>query len=453
MERFVGAMLEAHKLSKCYHLWNRPVDRLVTGVLQTIGDMPFLPTSARRSFRGLTSQLSRPFHALKEVSFSLDRGESLGIIGRNGSGKSTLLQILAGTLTPTSGRFSVDGRVAALLELGSGFNPEFSGKENVILQAALAGLSPEASNTHLAEVEEFAAIGDFIDQPVKTYSSGMMVRLAFATQTILRPDIFIVDEALSVGDIFFQAKCARFFQQRLAEGMSLLFVSHDLASIKTLCRRALVLDGGKAAFLGPSADAISHYHHLHSMIGRVERGPELHESAALNFKASHLERRNWTSTNEIGSREVEIIHCRVCDEMGGETRSFRVGEAFSVQVFVQSYTDVQQLQFAMELSTRHNFVVYGVSSLHLGHGYESLVNKEIKSFKVSFEPILGAGDYFIDVAVGCGDRGDGAPTHHFHRVACIASISVRPSGLRPSFLGPVNLGAQMEVSREYTPLG
>jgi lipopolysaccharide transport system ATP-binding protein len=442
----VGPILEANKLSKSYHLWNRPSDRLVAAALQAGASIPLLPQPVARRLGARADRLSRTFIALNDVSLSLHRGESLGIIGRNGSGKSTLLQIVAGTLTPSSGDCRVHGRVAALLELGSGFNPEFSGRENVILQAALAGVTPEATKSHLQEVEEFAAIGEFIDQPVKTYSSGMMVRLAFATQTILRPDIFIVDEALAVGDIFFQAKCARFFQQRLAAGMSLLFVSHDLTSVKTLCRNALVLDSGNMTFFGPSADAISHYHHLHSGQGRQDRReaqpkPDAPHSGVLRVG----QRRNWSPTTEIGSREAEIIHCRVCDDAGAETRSFGVGEGFSIEIFVEAHTAIEHLQFALEISTRQNLVVYGVSSIHLGIAYESLTANEIKSFIVTFEPVLGAGDYFVDVALGCGDRGDGAPTHHVHRVAHIAAISLRHTGLRPSFLGAANLGARMTI--------
>jgi len=442
-------LIKANGLAKCYHLWNRPADRLLAASLDTLADSFFCPAILASRLTARAQKLSRPFFALQNVSFNLNAGESLGIIGRNGSGKSTLLQILAGTLTPTSGDFSVHGRVAALLELGSGFNPEFTGRENVLLQAALAGFARSAALAHFEEVADFAAIGDFIDQPVKTYSSGMMVRLAFATQTILRPDIFIVDEALAVGDIFFQAKCARFFQQRLAEGMSLLFVSHDLTSVKTLCRQALVLDGGKPAFLGDSASAVSHFHHMHS---------KREETTVISSVASNTGRvpdeagiplgailRNWQSSNEIGSREAEVIYCRIGGKGDGECRSFVVGEPFWVEVFVQGNRGVGQVQFAMEIADRHNHVIYGVSSVHLGIDYQTIAANQTMSFKVWLEPLLGAGDYLIDVALGCGDRGDGAPSQHVHRVAGIATVSFRHGGLRPTFLGPANLQARMEL--------
>jgi lipopolysaccharide transport system ATP-binding protein len=442
-----GALIEAHSVTKCYHLWRRPADRLAAGMMGALGGVPFAPGILRRQLANRAQKLSRPFHALRDISFTLQRGESLGIIGRNGSGKSTLLQILAGTLAPTSGQFVVRGRVAALLELGSGFNPEFTGRENVLLQAALAGLSRAEAEAHFEEVADFAAIGEFIEQPVKMYSSGMMVRLAFATQTILRPDLFIVDEALAVGDVFFQAKCAQFFRERLNAGMSLLFVSHDLVSVKALCRNALVLDGGRAAFLGDSAAAVSHYHHLFSSGGRATPGGRNASVNEAKLPPGAL-RRNWPATVEIGSRDAEIIHCRICDGSGTECRSFAAGEGFSVQIFAQGIRDVHQLQFAIELSDRHNRVVYGISTVHLGLDYQSLKPGEMMVVEASFEPRLGVGDYLLDVALGVGDRGDGAPAEHVHRVAHIASVSVRHAGPQPRFLGPVDLGARFEIRRD-----
>lgn len=447
MQTTVAPIIEAKKLSKCYHLWNRPVDRLLAGSFQTLAQTPFCPAGLAHHFSRRAGKLGRPFFALENVSITVEPGESLGIIGRNGSGKSTLLQILAGTLTPTSGEFAVRGRVAALLELGSGFNLEFTGRENVLLQTALAGVSSKDTMTHFEEVADFAAIGEFIDQPVKTYSSGMMVRLAFATQTILRPKIFIVDEALAVGDIFFQAKCARFFQQRLAEGMSLLFVSHDLTSVKTLCRHTLVLDRGRTAFYGDSAAAVSHFHHLHSsatfQATSVREAAPVPSQEKLTLPPGAV-RRNWEATDEIGSREAEVIFCRVCDQRGQECRSFAVGESFAVEVYIEGNQSVDHLQFAIEVTDRHNHVIYGVSSVHLGLGYQRVKKNEIAGFRVQFEPRLGAGDFLFDVALGYGDRGDGAPVHHVHRVARVAMVSLRHP-LQPSFFGPASLGAKMEV--------
>ncbi len=444
-----GLLIEARNLSKCYHLWNKPSDRLWAGALDGLARAPLGSDRVKRALAKRAARLSRPFYALQDVSFALKPGESLGIIGRNGSGKSTLLQILAGTLSPTSGSFAVKGRVAALLELGSGFNPEFTGRENVLLQAALAGVSQAQAQAHFEEVAEFAAIGEFIEQPVKTYSSGMMVRLAFATQTILRPDVFIVDEALAVGDVFFQAKCARFFQERIAAGMTLLFVSHDLSSVKALCRQAVVLHQGKVAFFGDSAAAASHYHELHSARSAHPLESPLSPIAddkhgAVSLPANAV-LRNWAETKEIGSREVEIVYCRICDAKGRETSAFVVGERISLEFYIRGNANLGAVQFALEIVDRHNRVLYGVSTVHLELPYAEIKAGQLAKFVVTLEPRLGAGDYVVDAAIGMGDRGDGAPAQHLHRVSQIVGFSVRSATLRPGFLGPADLGATIAL--------
>ncbi len=206
--------------------------------------------------------LGEEFWALREVSLTVRRGETVGIVGRNGSGKSTLLQIIAGTLTPTTGRAQVSGRVSALLELGSGFNPDFTGRENVVFQASLMGVPSAEIEERLPEIAAFADIGDFLEQPVRTYSSGMFVRLAFAVAISVSPDVLIVDEALSVGDEGFQRKCygrIRSFQER---GGTVLFVSHSGAAVVDLCDRALLLDRGERLLEGPPKEVVSRYHRL-----------------------------------------------------------------------------------------------------------------------------------------------------------------------------------------------
>jgi lipopolysaccharide transport system ATP-binding protein len=197
--------------------------------------------------------------ALHDISFSVRRGEAVGVIGKNGAGKSTLLQILTGTLQPSSGSVRVNGRVSALLELGGGFNPEFTGRENVRLTAAALGMPRNEIDEKYAQIEQFADIGDFIDRPVKTYSSGMLVRLAFALQVHVDPDILIVDEALSVGDVFFQQKCITKIREILARGVTLFFVSHGLNSVKSLCQRAIYLRGGTIVADGPADDVCDLY--------------------------------------------------------------------------------------------------------------------------------------------------------------------------------------------------
>ncbi len=197
--------------------------------------------------------------ALQDVSFRVSPGEAFGVIGRNGAGKSTLLQILAGTLRPTSGRCEVRGRVTALLELGSGFNPEFTGRENIFLAGAILGLSREEMSARFESIIQFADIGAFIEQPVKTYSTGMMMRVAFAVAISVEPDVLIIDEALSVGDILFQQKCSRRMHELIAKGVTLLVVTHDLSFVLNLCQRALWLDQGRMRYLGDAGACVREY--------------------------------------------------------------------------------------------------------------------------------------------------------------------------------------------------
>ena len=216
-------------------------------------------TAALKGLARWRDRLGANFQALQDVSFTIRKGESIGLIGRNGSGKSTLLQIIAGTLQPTSGEVDVDGRVAAMLELGSGFNPEFTGRENVYLNASILGLTKKEIDDRIEGIVDFADLGVFIDQPVKTYSSGMVVRLGFAVLTQIDPEILIIDEALSVGDFLFQQKCFDTIRQFKERGCTLLFVSHAMTTVLELCDRAMLLDSGHLAFDGPAKDAVNLY--------------------------------------------------------------------------------------------------------------------------------------------------------------------------------------------------
>lgn len=240
--------IKVENLSKCYQIYDRPQDRLKQSIyprLQRLASKPI-------------QQYFREFWALRDVSFEVKKGETIGVIGRNGSGKSTLLQIICGTVSPTGGRAKAQGRIAALLELGSGFNPDFTGRENVYLNGVLLGLTKEEVDARFDDITAFADIGDFIDQPVKTYSSGMFVRLAFAIQANVDPEILVVDEALAVGDVFFVHRCMARFHELKDKGTTILLVSHDATAIKTLCDRAVWLKNSwmeKIGDAGPVVDA------------------------------------------------------------------------------------------------------------------------------------------------------------------------------------------------------
>ncbi|HWA87470.1 MAG TPA: ABC transporter ATP-binding protein [Opitutus sp.] len=442
-------LLRVSDVSKTYTLWQSPSDRLIAPALNALGTVArYQPL---RQWLGKKSRrIARPFVALQPVSFSLSRGESFGVIGRNGSGKSTLLQILAGTLTPTAGAVERFGRFGALLELGSGFNPEFTGRENVYLQGSIYGLPPEEMDRHFQEVADFAEIGDFIEQPVKTYSSGMMVRLAFAVQVILRPDVLIVDEALAVGDVFFQAKCSAYFRKRLAEGMSLILVSHDLVTMKALCQQAIVLHRGEVRFHGESKQAASIYHELHSAEAKQSiRAPASPAPAArTTAPATPRQDRNWQSRDEIGTREAEIVACEVSDEEGALRRQFAEGESFQVRLHVHARDAVPVLHGAIQIVDRHNRALYGVSTVHQEMEGLELAAGGAGVLEAKFPGRLGPGEYLLDVALGWGDRGDGAFSHQCHRVGGIAAVVIEKVTPKPRFLGPVDLQATLSWSDE-----
>ncbi|BCT68753.1 ABC transporter ATP-binding protein [Nitrosospira sp. NRS527] len=237
----VDIALRVSNLSKTYRIYDRSQDRLL------------------QSLWGSRKQLYREFMALDSISFDVYRGETVGVIGLNGSGKSTLLQLIAGTLTPTKGEISINGKVSALLELGAGFNTEFTGRENIYLAASIAGLTSLEVEQRYDRIAAHADIGGFIDQPVKTYSSGMYVRLAFAVAISVEPDVLIIDEALAVGDMEFQTKCMVTLKKMQERGTTILFVSHDIGAVSALCRRTLYLKRGQAREFGPTAEVVARY--------------------------------------------------------------------------------------------------------------------------------------------------------------------------------------------------
>ena len=241
--------IRVSNLGKCYEIYDNPRDRL----------KQFVVPRLQRLFRQSPQQYFREFWALKDVSFEVKKGETVGIIGRNGSGKSTLLQLICGTLTPTSGTVETNGRIAALLELGSGFNPEFTGRENVYMSASIMGLTKEEIDERFDEIAAFADIGEFIEQPVKTYSSGMFVRLAFAVNIVSDPEIMIVDEVLAVGDMNFQARCMTALTRIQERGTTVLFVSHDIGTVKSLCSRGIYLEHGRIHAIGKASDVTEQY--------------------------------------------------------------------------------------------------------------------------------------------------------------------------------------------------
>lgn len=304
-------LVEAEGLSKMYRIYARPVDRLKQMLFARFG-----------------RQYGREFWALREVALSVRPGESVGVLGRNGSGKSTLLQLLAGTLQASAGSLRVRGRVAALLELGSGFNLEFTGRENVLLNGAILGLSSAEVARRFDEIVAFADIGEFLDQPVKLYSSGMLMRLAFAVATTLDPDLLLVDEALAVGDVFFRQKCYLRLEALRARGVAIVLVSHAAHEVEQYCERAVLLDHGRMLYSGPSVEAVKRYYLLEQQaraqaagaspraLGLPGRGMPAPAHAAELAAARDLDWPADQELDDVGAREQVT---------NGQARCLRVG--------------------------------------------------------------------------------------------------------------------------------
>lgn len=421
-------VINVEKLSKAYTIWSSPAARLHGPLLGQIGQMSFLPGSARQLCQRLSHQSFRNFYALKNVSFTVHKGECVGIIGRNGSGKSTLLQIVAGTLEPTEGRVTTQGRVAALLELGSGFNPEFTGRENVFLNAAVLGLSREETEAKFDEIESFADIGDFIDQPTKTYSSGMVVRLAFAVAVCVNPEILIIDEALSVGDVFFQQKCFKRIRQILDGGTTMLFVSHDAAAVQNLCRRAILLRQGMPVFEGPPQEAVSRYYALShgkaadrftSAPGAGERRPsaEVEELRRMILAHDILPR----ARSSHGTGELVIAAAAFLNELGHHAMSVEVMKSATLHLLVRARTPIERPAAGIHLYDRMNNLVFGAGSQQLRTPLSPFAAGEERVVTLQLTLSVHPGDYTF--SLGCAEESSEGPN--------VGHVQNRHEGLGP----------------------
>jgi lipopolysaccharide transport system ATP-binding protein len=319
----------------------------------------------------------KEFWALRNISFEVKKGETVGIIGRNGSGKSTLLQIIAGTLVPTGGEVGVNGRVAALLELGSGFNPEFTGRENVYLSGSILGFSREEIDDLFDEIAAFADIGQFIDQPVKLYSSGMFVRLAFAVHACVKPEILIVDEALAVGDVFFRQKCYARFQKLMGEGTSILFVTHSLPIIEEMCQYAILLNQGQSIFQGEPIEAVKQFLNLERQtkpkIESADDMPPDDQKIPLAEPPTNYEIAYWPLAEQFlplstqlmeGLKQAYCLGVAICDDAGRSCLSFQQGEWVTVYSEFKALVDVGIPLVNIIIRNDRNLLLHGRSSLH-----------------------------------------------------------------------------------------
>ncbi len=337
--------IRARGLSKTYRIFDRSFDRLKQA----------LSFGWRR--------YERPFVALDEVNLDIAPGEMVGIVGRNGSGKSTLLQIIAGTLIPTAGEVAVAGRVAALLELGSGFHPEAPGRENIYMNAAILGLSRAEIRAQYERIVAFADIGAFVDQPVKTYSSGMVIRLAFAVAVHVNAQILIVDEALAVGDAAFQAKCFRRIAELRQRGVTILLASHDMTTIAGLCDRAVLLDAGRVQHVGPAKEIAEEYYRR---VQQVQRRTGEAPPATAGEDPAGLERPVLTSGSRIGDGSAEVTGFAVRDEDERPTRVLSARQPCRFDVAVRFLEPRENPHVGIALRDAQGAVVLGAHTLFDG---------------------------------------------------------------------------------------
>ncbi len=377
-------------LSKMYKLYENPMDRLKES----------LGLSRKKKYR--------EHFALSEVDITIKQGECIGIIGTNGSGKSTILKIITGVLNPTFGNVTVNGRISALLELGAGFNMEYTGLENVYLNGTMIGFSKEEIDAKLESILEFADIGDFVHQPVKTYSSGMFVRLAFAVAINIEPEILIVDEALSVGDVFFQAKCYHKFEEFKEMGKTIIFVSHDLSSISKYCDRVVLLNHGIKLGEGTPKEMIDAYKRVlvgqyvveEETQGNLLEDPDLVAAAVKESK-----------TLEYGSKQAEIIECYITDDSGVKTTAVMKSEEFTVNMKVLFRETVPAPIFAFSIKDIKGTEITGTNTMFEKVFPSSSKEGEIKEITFRQKMQLQGGEYLLSLGV-TGYEGDDFKVYH-----------------------------------------
>lgn len=439
--------IKVEHLSKCFHIYDRPQDRL----------KQFMLPRVRRAVGMESRQYYREFWALRDVGFEVRKGETVGVIGRNGSGKSTLLQMICGTLSPTNGDVKTYGRVAALLELGSGFNPEFTGRENIYLNATVLGLGQQEIEDRLADIIEFADIGQFIDQPVKSYSSGMVVRLAFAVQSQIEPDILIVDEALSVGDAKFQAKCFDRLKKLKERGTSILLVTHSSEQIVTHCNRAVLLHDGAMLEVGEPRRIVNRY--LDLLFGRERKAAETKDadpvlaspvetvvqsdyplSLTEDLFATHLgynpHEYRW------GDGSAHILDFFLAADGEPYPPVITSGQQLVIAVAVRFTAHLVRPILGVTIKTKEGVTVYGVNSETLEvDAFDSLGQAgSVVVPELTFRCRLAPGDYFVSLGLASRQGSDVVP--HDRRYDSI-HLQVSPD---TRFHGLVNLEAQLRVN-------
>jgi len=380
---------------------------------------------------------SRPRHSLKwvlqDISFHIRPGEAVGVIGINGAGKSTLLKMITGTTQATTGQIEVSGRVAALLELGMGFHPEFTGRQNVYMAGQLLGLSVDELTQLMPEIEAFAEIGDYIDQQVRTYSSGMQMRLAFSVATARRPDVLIVDEALSVGDAYFQHKSSDRIREFRKAGTTLLIVSHSRDAIQSICDRAILLDHGRIALEGSPEEVMDFY------------------SAMLAERALDTIRQERLACGKVrtisGTSDAEVVDIALLNAKGQRVELIEVGAAVTLEVRVAIHVDIPRLVLGFLIKDRLGQAIYGINTHRINQALEGLVAGEEVVYRYAFEADIGKGNYSVATSLSRFDSH--LDTNYEWRDFALIFHVV--NSRKPEFVGCASLDAVLQIERTGQP--
>jgi ABC-type polysaccharide/polyol phosphate transport system ATPase subunit len=360
------------KVQKVYRLYETPVHRLKQALWR----------GKRHYFRDFT--------ALSDVNLRVEAGATLGIIGLNGSGKSTLLQIIAGVLQPTAGVVKVKGRLTALLELGAGFNAEYTGRENVLVNGAILGLMRYDVDRLIPQIMDFAGIGEFFDQPLKTYSSGMIVRLAFAVATSVNPEVLLIDEALAVGDAPFQMKCFQRFREFQDAGKTIIFVSHDIGAVQQLCDQGLLLDHGRIMAFGDPKEVSQEY----TKIVRLS-------SKEMNIKVSEAGKR----VMRMGTKEMEILGSSLNGSENGDGITLNYGEKVCLSMKVKFNREIDRPIVGCLVKMMNRFEVAGANNFYEGHALRPHKGGEVADYEISFPMLLSPNTYYLSLGVAYEDDG------------------------------------------------
>lgn len=420
-----GPAISVRNVGKCYEIYSKPYDRLKKIVL------------------GADRTITRKFWALQGVSFDVQPGESVGIVGRNGSGKSTLLQIISGTLAPTTGEVHIRGRVAALLELGSGFNPQFTGRENVYLSGAILGISKREMDERFDDIAAFADIGEFLEQPVQVYSSGMHARLAFAVSISVQPDILILDEILAVGDAGFQQKCIARLRQLLDSGVTLLFVSHSPDAVRSICQKGLLLRQGKSAFFGPSEQAIDLYM-AQIREANTDRATKAQPALA---EPMPLDPALIDSSLRYGQGHAQVESVRLLNSQGASSSAFTFEERVTVEITFRAKRDLERLDLVVGLRDRTGVDLFACSAMDENRDLPPMKSGQRCVTRFTFQNLFKPGSCGISVTLTRrpDNKGDGTIVMD-HLESCAAFNSLKPGGTEQETKRQVRFKVQLPVT-------